>query len=324
MSRKQSNSVLALILLSPMRVFADSARKVAVTIDDLPVVGEVDLQQAREVTDDLLEALKEHRVPAIGFVSEHRLYVRGEVDERIALLDRWLEAGMTLGNHTFSHVSLYKTPLAEYKDEVIRGEVVTRRLMEERNLRLAYFRPPFTNTGPTAEVKTAFEDFLETRDYKIAPFTVENADYAFDAIYVKALSDNDTDLAERVRAAYLEHTKTIFDFVEKLSVRLFDEEIRQILLIHANKLNAECLDDLLKSLAGRGYGFVSLDEALDDAAYQTPDEFVGSMGPSWLHRWSLAKGIPMKEINGREFPATLLEEPDPPKFILELYQAMNR
>jgi len=28
----------------------------------------------------------------------------------------------------------------------------------------------------------------------------------------------------------------------------------------------------------------------------------------------------MKEINGKWFPATLLEEPDPPKFILEMYQ----
>jgi hypothetical protein len=122
----------------------------------------------------------------------------------------------------------------------------------------------------------------------------------------------------------LKHTETIFDFVEKLSVRLFDLEIRQILLIHANKLNADCLSDLLENLAGRGYTFVSLDEALDDRAYQTPDEFVGSMGPSWLHRWSLAKGIPMKEVNGRRFPATLLEEPDPPKFILELYRELSQ
>jgi hypothetical protein len=77
------------------------------------------------------------------------------------------------------------------------------------------------------------------------------------------------------------------------------------------------LGDIIERLGKRGYQFISLDEALRDAAYLTPDEFVGPMGPSWLHRWSLNKGIPMKEINGKWFPATLLEEPDPPKFILE-------
>ena len=35
------------------------------------------------------------------------------------------------------------------------------------------------------------------------------------------------------------------------------------------------------------------------------------------------KGIPMKEVNGRKFPATLLEEPDPPEFILDLYKVAN-
>ncbi len=161
---KLSIAVLGLTVLSPFSVHAEpAARKVAVTIDDLPVVGEVVLERAGEVTDDLLAVLKDHRVPAIGFVSEHRIFVRGEVDERIALLDQWLDAGMKLGNHTYSHVSLYKTALAEYQDEVIRGEVVTRRLMEERNLELTYFRPPFTNTGPTAEIKAAFENFLRKR-----------------------------------------------------------------------------------------------------------------------------------------------------------------
>lgn len=324
MIRMLSICILGLLVWFPFSAHAEpTGREVAITIDDLPVVGEVVLGVAKERTNDLLAALNRHKVPAVGFVSEQSIHARGEVDERIALLDQWLDARMILGNHTYSHVSLYKTPLPEYQDEVIRGEVITRRLMRDRGLQLTYFRPPYTNTGPTAAIKAAFEAFLEERDYTIAPFTVENSDYAFDAVYEKALSENDTDLASRVKTAYLDHTDVVFDFAEKLSARLFGEEIDQILLIHANKINADCLGDLLDRLAHRGYRFVTLDSALADEAYRTPDEYVGRMGPSWLHRWSLAKGIPMKEINGREFPATLLEEPDPPKFILQLYQELN-
>lgn len=293
------------------------SRTVAITVDDVPVVKGEDLETLQQVTRDLLTTLERKNAPAIGFVNESRIYVRGEVDERVFALERWLEAGMLLGNHTYSHLSLYNVPLERYEDDVIKGEVITRRIMAEHGQELRYFRYPYTNTGPTVEIKEAFEAFLLERDYTVAPFTVDTADYAFDAIYATALTDGNTDLASRVRSAYLEHTETVFDFCEKLATRLFGYEIPQILLIHANRLNADCLGDVLERLHKRGYQFISLDEALRDEAYQTPDEFVGRMGPSWLHRWSLHKGIPMKAINGRWFPATLLEEPDPPKFILE-------
>jgi peptidoglycan/xylan/chitin deacetylase (PgdA/CDA1 family) len=301
----------------------DASRKVAVTVDDVPVVQGEDLETLQQVTTDLLATFERHRTPAIGFVNEGRIYVRSEVDTRILALEQWLEAGMLLGNHTYSHLSLYEVPLANYEDDVIRGEVITRRIMAERGLDLRYFRYPYTHTGPTVEIKEAFEAFLDERDYEIAPFTVETADYAFDAIFVRALSDGDKELAQRIRSAYLDHTETVFDFCERLSTRLFGYEIPQILLIHANRLNADCLGDVLDRLDKRGYHFVTLDEALRDEAYRTPDEFIGRMGPSWFHRWSLHKGIPMKEINGKWFPATLLEEPDPPDFVLELYQQLQ-
>src|SRR3712207_7679787 len=70
------------------------------------------------------------------------------------------EAGGELGNHTFSHVSLRRAPLAAYEDDVVRGETVTRMLLEERGMRLRYFRHPFLWTGETPEYK---EDRKSTR-----------------------------------------------------------------------------------------------------------------------------------------------------------------
>ncbi len=317
---------LAFLLLGWVSVASgqNASRTLTLTVDDVPVVKGEGLESLQLVTERILETLERHHTPAIGFVNEGRIYVRDEVDERIHALESWLEAGMILGNHTYSHLSLHDVPLARYEDDVIKGEVITRRIMEERGLKLRHFRYPYTNTGSTVEIKRAFETFLKERDYEVAPFTVDTADYIFDAIYARALADQDSELAERVRAAYLDYTDTVFEFCEKLSTRLFGYEIPQILLIHANRVNADSLGDVIERLEKRGYQFISLDEALRDAAYLTPDEFVGPMGPSWLHRWSLNKGIPMKEINGKWFPATLLEEPDPPKFFLELYGELSK
>ena len=79
-------------------------RQVVITIDDAPLGGDRwsgnDLELVREVNSRLLKTLTAHRVPAIGFVNESKLWVPGEVDARIAVLNDWLDAGMALGNHT--------------------------------------------------------------------------------------------------------------------------------------------------------------------------------------------------------------------------------
>ena len=302
-------------------------REVAITFDDLPLGGQRwsgnDLGTIRRVNAQLLQTLQAHGVPAIGFVNEDKLLVPNEVDARIAMLEMWLDAGMTLGNHTFSHLSFQKTPLFRYQDDVIHGEVITRRLLEARGKKLRYFRHPYTSTGPTAEAKAAFEAFLHERGYIIALFTVEHGDFAFNTIYVRARQAKGDEFVKRVRDAYLDHLDTMFTFFETLSVEIFGYEIKQVLMIHANEINADCLDDMLRKLEQRGYTFISLDQAFQDKAYLTPDGYVGPAGISWLHRWAVSKGTPLKIINGRPFPATFLKEPDLPQFISDAYRALE-
>jgi peptidoglycan/xylan/chitin deacetylase (PgdA/CDA1 family) len=303
--------VLVLILIGSSSEAQTARRSVALTFDDLPKAFDSgNLADARRTTSEILAALKRHRAPAIGFVNERQLHVPGEMDARIAILDLWVQAGLTLGNHTFSHPDLQTTPLPQYEDDFIHGEVITRRLMQKAGPYQLYFRHPFTHTGPTKEVRAAFEEFLKTRGYKIAPFTVENSDYIFNKLYVEARKANDQPLSTRIRAAYLEHNDAVFGFIEGLSREMFGREIMQVLLIHANDLNADCMDEMLKRMETRGYEFKTLDRALEDKAYETRDDFVGRMGPSWLHRWSVSLGLRMK----------LDQEPDPPNWVMEMYK----
>jgi peptidoglycan/xylan/chitin deacetylase (PgdA/CDA1 family) len=302
---------LLLALLVPLSVRCDSpGRTLAITIDDLPyasVEGVADagsLADVQRVNEAILAALARHKAPAVGFVNESRLQVAGERDERVAVLQRWVEAGMVLGNHTYSHLRFQDTPLEQYEDDVVRGDVVTRRLMEGKPL---FFRYPFNSTGPSKETKEALQAFLAARGYRIAPFTVEHADYAFDKHWVRARRSGDGELERRTAAAYLDHLDTQLGFFEKLSLETFGREIPQVLLIHANEINAAHLDAMLSRIEARGYRFVTLEEALKDSAYATPDEYVGAWGISWLHRWSVSLGKPMR----------LRDEPDPPQWMLE-------
>jgi peptidoglycan/xylan/chitin deacetylase (PgdA/CDA1 family) len=139
-------------------------KRIALTFDDLPFAPPtVALKEQRALTAKLLGALARHRAPAIGFVNEDKLLVKGEVDGRIGLLEAWLEGGFELGNHHFGHVGFQATPLAAYQDAVVRGDTVTRWLLATRGKAPRYYRHTFTQTGPAPEAKAAFEAFLAAR-----------------------------------------------------------------------------------------------------------------------------------------------------------------
>ena len=281
-------------------------RQVAVTFDDLPAPYG-DLEEMRRVTARLLEGVKRNGVPAVGFVNERKLFVRGEMDARTDLLRAWLAAGLELGNHTFSHVSLQKASLEEYKDDVVRGETVTRMLLAERGMRLRYFRHPFLWTGATPEYKRGLAEFLAGRGYTVAPVTVDNGDYIFAKAYSDAKKRGDAAAAGRVADAYVPYMESVFEHFERLSSETFGREVSQTLLLHANEINADRFDELAAMMRRRGYAFVTLEEALKDPAYAEPDA-LAKTGLSWLHRWRNAKGLPLKW------------EPEVPKFVEELYK----
>ena len=266
-------------------------RLIAVTIDDLPVNGADDgLAALQSMNERLLDALARHAVPAVGFLNEARLYRPGEVDGRIALMRAWLDRGLELGNHSYSHPSLNRIGRAAFCEEVIRGETITRILQEPRGQKLRYFRHPFLEAGATAEDKAGFEDFLARRGYRIAPVTVDAWDWYYTYRYAMAKRQGDQSLMERVVAAYLDHLGSAIDYAEAFSRRLFGRNIRHVFLMHENALAADHFDRVAAAFRERGYRFVSLDEALADPAYAHEDRFVGG-GVNWLVRWATTAGM---------------------------------
>lgn len=258
----------------------------------------------------LLASLKRHGIRAVGLVNESKLFVPGEIDERTAVLKNWLDAGHELGNHTFSHPSFQTTPLAAYQEDVLRGETVTRLLLEEKGQELRWFRHPFLRTGPDLATREAFETFLTARGYRVAPVTVENSDYIFSLIYTRAKERGDRETMRRTREAYLGFTARQLDFWEKVALEVVGRPIKQILLLHVNELNADAMDDVADLLKRRDYGFVTLEEALRDEAYRLPDTYAGPAGTSWLHRWAVSKGV---KVDWRQ-------EPEPPAEVLQQYR----
>jgi peptidoglycan/xylan/chitin deacetylase (PgdA/CDA1 family) len=284
-------------------------RSIAITIDDLPVVVKRgDLIKRQKITRQLLKHVTKAKVPAIGFVNENKLYQDGElVQSEVDLLRQWLDAGLELGNHTYSHNSLNRIPLADYQADILKGEVVTKSLLNNKGMKMRYFRHPYLHTGLSLEIKKDLDAFLLKHQYTIAPVSIDNSDWAFSAAYDNAILKNDNKLKKKIGDAYIPYLEVKTDYWERQSVKLFNREIKQTLLLHANSINADYFDDVAKALKKRGYKFITLEEALTDEAYQLPDTFIKNAGISWLHRWALEKG--------RE--NILKDEPRVPKFVMD-------
>lgn len=280
-----------------------AARAVAVTLDDLPVVRGHTLDRMQTITMGLLRHLATFEIPAAGFVNEQKLGKTQAKPERVALLKQWLDAGHLLGNHTYSHPKLYDTPLADFQADVLRGEVVTAQLLSARNARPRYFRHPYLNTGPDLETKTAFEHFLAEEGYLVAPVTIDNDEYVYALAYDRAETAEDR---QRIGEDYVRYMEQMFGFYEQLSRDLLEREPAQILLLHANALNADYLDELAAMMQARGYRFVSLEEAMEDPVYDMPDAYVGRSGLSWLQRWWITQGHERRT------------EPDVPKWVRKI------
>jgi peptidoglycan/xylan/chitin deacetylase (PgdA/CDA1 family) len=265
---------------------------VAVTFDDLPCVpAEGTTAEAQvEINRRIVDTLTQRRIPAVGFVNEIRLEQDGKAQAgRIAALELWLEAGLELGNHSYSHPSLHRTPLEEWLADVERGERVTRRLLAEHERGLRWFRHPYLHTGLDLETKREAEAALAERGLSVAPVTIDNSEWIFARAYLRADEADDVDARVRIADAYVRYMESKVAYFERQSRALFDREIPQVLLVHANRLNADHFDRIAAMLERRGYDFVSLEQAVADEAYRSRDTFTGRAGITWLHRWALSR-----------------------------------
>jgi peptidoglycan/xylan/chitin deacetylase (PgdA/CDA1 family) len=314
MRRAGPFAILLAALAAPL---AAAERTIAVTIDDLPASpGSVisnDAPSLRAMTVKLLAALREAKAPVVGFVNEGKLFVDGETpadrDARIAILRLWVDAGQELGNHTYSHRDLNTEPLDWFQQDVVRGETVTRRLLAEKKAAPRYFRHPFLHVGLELDKRRAFETFLAGRGYTVAPVTIDNDEYIYAAAYAAARRRGDEAMAARLAEDYLRYMESVFEALEGVSRALLGRENAQVLLLHANTLNADEFPRLAAMMKRRGYRFVTLDEALRDPAYARPDTYVGRMGFSWLHHWEITEGRPRSLY------------PDLPDWVMKAYEA---
>ena len=262
---------------------ASEKRALLVTVDDLPVASpklHTDKADRERVTRRLLEILGKHRVPAVGLAVWGQ--VKGPADT--ALLDRWRAAGLELGNHSFGHKDLPRTPIAEYVEDVEKGRAGLAGYLEPHGTKVRFFRFPYLREGETAEQFDAVRKALAASSQRVLPVTIDTQDWSFEEPYVAAVRRADEQGARDVAASCLEALKAEVRHHEARGDELFGRTTPQILLLHANAVGTAVWDDLFSWMESTGHRFASADEVLKDPVFATEPRFFARYGCSLWDR----------------------------------------
>jgi len=282
MRRAAALAVLAILALGAGRARAEG---VALTFDDLPQLALTDdPAYGKVLTDRLLAGLRRRHLPATGFVVGSKLEGDDHAAE-VALLQAWLKAGRPLGNHTYDHTSLNRTPLADYIADAQKDDDILRPLLARRHEKPKWFRHPYLETGATAAAVHGFGSWLRAHGYRVAPVTIENSDWMFAYPYDEAVMKGDAAGARRIRLEYVDYTAKCVVWYREAALELLGRRPALVFLLHASRLNADTVDDLARVLRRNGLTPVSLDRAMRDKAYATPDP-PDTQGEEWLSRWA--------------------------------------
>ena len=282
-------SLLLPLLASRQSSIPLPIKEVAITIDDLPFVSDSrDFESAYNNTKLLLKPFKEGHLPITAFVIGSG-FEQFSSAERRKLYQCWQDVGATFGNHTWTHADLNKVSLEHYENEILQTDRCMKRDLGVSSV--PYFRSPYLNNGPDQAKKSGLQWFLQARGFREAPVTLDTEDWQFATPYDQAYIKGDQAMMKRLDAAYLPYMNSMVEYFEGISQSMFDRKCSLIYLPHANRLTAKKMPDVIQMLKKRGYKIVSLDRALQDPAYQQPDNYLGAGGFSWLIRWGIDKGL---------------------------------
>ena len=256
---------------------------VAITVDDVPGTGKM---QKENYKSKLMSTLDSLNIPVTIFVTEGLIYKGDNADKNFELLNNWMSKSYTtIGYHSTEHSRYSAVGLDSFKNDVEKGENVVREMAKKNGKSVDYFRLPYNDLGKDSVEHANIENYLSSRNFKVAPFTVESEDYAYCYVYEYYLAQNDSAKANAIAKDYVSMTIACFDFFDSLSLKVYGKQIKHIYLCHDNVLNADYLPVIVSELKKKNYTFISFGEALQDPLYHQKDIYYKKWGISWLYRW---------------------------------------
>jgi len=212
----------------------------------------------------LVNALKENDIPpTVDFLAGQSL--------DYALQEEWLRSGNLIGSLNYAGRTVKKKSAQDFISDWGRNEEAFAPLWKKFQQKQKYVRFPRLKLGMDEQKPREIRAFLKQNGYIEVPATIESFDNLFSQPYCAALARGDKVCANFIAATFksllLDRTVKARAAAQKIAGR----DVKHILMIQANQLTCDLLDELLHWYKAMGVRFIPLDEALRDTFYATED-----------------------------------------------------
>lgn len=238
---------------------------VALTFDDLPAAGDLHVGRTRmRSAEQLANELRAYHLKGVyAFVNANTL--DGDPDTQGALRV-WMQKGMRIGNHTFSHPSLTDETATEYIQDIEQNEPYLKQYAGKTDWH--WFRYPYLAEGDTLAKRNAVRDWLKEHKYRIAQVTLNFNDDDWDDPYGRCLAKNDQASIDWLKKTYLENAREFIRLGREEELIALGHEIPNVLLLHATDFTTTMLPQLMEILREDGFRFAALKKVERNKAYR--------------------------------------------------------
>lgn len=267
---------------------AEPAPAIAFTFDDLTAHATLPQGYTRVgIAESIVAALKAGGAPATGFINGVQLQ-----NEPLSapVLDKWRAAGLTLGNHGWSHANLDQLTDEQFLSELEKNEPILKAKMGAADWH--WFRYPFlSEAAANPERRARIRKLLADRGYKVATVTMDFSDWAYNDTYARCVARGDSDAILKMEHAWLGTAAVQADRSRAMAKALYGRDIPYVILMHLGAFDAHMMPQLVALYREKGYRFVSLAEAEKDPYYAPEVNPALTPQPQGLNGAMAAKGL---------------------------------
>ncbi len=183
------------------------------------------------------------------------------------VLERWLDAGYELGNHTDDH----HASSARDVDATLRSIEACDALLRDVGAfdagRTRWLRFPYLDRGADAAARARLQRGIEDLGYRIAPASTDLFDHRFEEPLAAALAAGDTTRVAAIEHRYLAVVRASVRRATARTHGAAARDVAQVAYLHFGLVWDRFGASALRALHAEGARWCPLDEALGDALY---------------------------------------------------------
>lgn len=259
----------------------------------------------------LVEKLKELKIPITGFAQISALSIDNEADiaKQEKILNLWRDAKFEIGFRDYKSPQSYNSSLIDYlkatkrlrakfepglfgkdqqkvSEEMKKYREEMRKFKDDKKIgeeaKANFDRIQKDIRNQMDQFEAAEKNWKKENNLTAVKYSIGAYDWIYSATYDYARRKNDKTAMTRIKTEFINYMSKIFDHYEQSSQQLYGRNIPQTIPLTPSRLTADSANELFAVIKQRGYEFISMDEAMQDEAYQSDRIFVNSVGKSWL------------------------------------------